>query len=763
MPDFSVVGRGVTRLDARAKARGETRYLGDMSLPGMLHGKILRSPHPHARIVGIDCRRALSLAGVKAVVTGRDLPPHKYGYLVQDELILARDLVRFAGEEVAAVAAVDEDTAQEALDLIRVEYEVLPAVFEMEDAMAEGAPRIHDVERNIASRVVINRGDVERGFQEAHLVMEDRFTTQSVHQGYLDPVSCITRWEDDGSLTIHGVTQAPFIQREVMAASIGLAPEQIRVIQPAAGGGFGGKLDQKVWVIAAVLARAAGKPVRLILSYEEELTAGRPRVPLVIDLKMGFARDGLIKAKDTGILADNGAYCSYGPGVISVASHRSDSLYRYPAVRCDAKLVYTNKTPTGAYRGFGNPQVHFAVESLIDRAAVELGIDPAEIRLRNAVQKGEVTIHGWVLKSCALDECIKQAMDASAWKEKRSRLGPGRGLGMACMVHVSSNRASYRPFDGASALVKLEGDGGAVLTCGEVDFGQGNFTAYAQMISEELGIRPDQVKVLPPDTSISTFGLGSSGSREIFIGGGAVRLAARDARRQLLNEASVLLGSSPDELEIEGGIVFPRGNREAGRSIAEVAREAVYRGRGLGILGRGTFDPGSELPDAGKYGNISGCYTFACHVAEVEVDPETGAVKVVDYVAAHDLGRAINPAGAEGQIEGGVAQGIGFTLSEELVSREGRILNHGLLDYRIPTPPDLPRIRPILVEEDDPVGPYGAKGLGEPPQNPVPAAIANAVYDAVGVQFRDLPMVPERVAAGLAGRSPKGRPGKGAA
>ncbi|MBI3075765.1 MAG: molybdopterin-dependent oxidoreductase [Deltaproteobacteria bacterium] len=747
MAEFSVIGKPFPRIDAKAKAMGDAKYTADMRLPGMLYGKVLRSPFPHARIRQIETARAKGLTGVRAVITAADTPKIKYGLVVDDELPLCDDRVRYVGDEVAAVAAIDRDTAEEALDLIEVEYEELPAVFDPEEALRPGAPVLHEqFPNNVASHLNFERGDIEAGLREAAVVLEETFRTQCHHQYYMENVAALANWSE-GKLTIWCPLQFLEIPRQLLAKALNLRLSDIRMIQAYVGGGFGGKLDQKLPVVTALLALKSRRPVLCEHTREEEMQAARPRVPMIIRLKMGARKDGVITAKDTQIIADNGAYSNWAQGILSTAATRVDSAYRYRNIRTDAKLVYTNKTPTGAFRGFGNPQITFAVGSMIDMLARELGIDPAEMHRKNATQTGDVTAHGWVINSCGLTECIDRALERIGWPAKRQQKTFGRGLGVACAIHVSGNRI-IGDYDGSAAFVKLNEDGRANVICGEGEIGQGANTIFAQIAAEELGVRYEDVDMSVADTDVTPFALGAWATRVTAIGGNGVRMAARDAKRQLLEAAAEKLEANPDDLVIREGVISVKGLPGRSLTVADAVKASMYKKGGTPVIGRGQFSVDTTVQvGKEKFGNIAPAYSFACQVAEVEVNPETGVVKVLRVVAADDLGRALNPLSAEGQVEGGVVQGLGYALCEELVFEDGRVLEP--MEYEVPTAWLAPNVESILVESIDPFGPYGAKGTGETPLVPVAAVIANAVCDAVGVRITSLPITPEKIRKAL--------------
>lgn len=751
-----MTGRTVVRNDGVQKATGAARYGADIRLPGMLYGKLLCSPYPHARVLNIDTRKAERVAGVKAAVTAADTPKVGFGYgpFRKDKQIFAIDKVRFFGDEIAAVAAVDEDVAEEALELIEVEYEPLPAIFDPEEAIKPDAPRVHeDLDGNLVDHCIISRGDVKEGFNQAHVALEETFRTQRQHQCYLEPLACLAHMDLSGRLTIYGPFHAIFTMRAELSKTLGIPEDKIRAIQMYVGGSFGvcakGSDHISLWAAACLLARKSGRPVMMQANREEAFITGRPRVPAIIKIKLGATRDGRLVAKESHILADAGAYTGLTPFIIDTMAHRPDNMYRLTNVKNEASLVLTNNVPAGAIRGFGNPQMTFALESMIDMIAESLSIDPMEIRLRNATQPGDTTVHGWQPKSCALTDCIKLAAEASGWKEKNQAESPNRGIGMACMTHVSGRRASPG-FYGSRALIKITEDGKVNLISGEGEVGQGWFTVAAAIAAQEMGLPMEEINVIPPDTDVAPFCFGPYSDRTTILGGNAVRLAAADAKRKLLEVAGEMMEANPVDLEMAGGRIFVKGSADKGLTLQEAARWAMERPGGRTIWGMADYDPPSVIPDPeSKYGNVSTSYTFACQAVEVKVNVETGQVSLLNFVAAHDLGRAIFPLGAEGQIEGAASQGIGFGLMEEMKLEVGIPLNPNLLDYRIPTSLDVPDVRPILVESNDPFGPFGAKGVGEPGLVPTVAALANAIYNAIGVRITSLPITPEKVLAAL--------------
>ncbi len=755
MRETAVIGKRLPAIDALGKTTGQVAYLQDMRLPGMLYGKVLRSPHAHARIVSVDISRAQRLPGVKAVVGGANAPRIPFGIIQQDELPVAVDRVRYVGDEVAAVAAASEEIAEEAIHLIRVEYEPLPPVFDLQEAMQPGAPQLHDAAAgNLAVHFKLHRGDVDAAFKKSDCVIDAEYTTAIQHQGNLEPICCLAECQN-GRLTLWGPFQSPFLARQYLIAKpLGLSEGQVRLIQTPVGGAFGGKLDQRLYVLGGLLAMRAGAPVRLENTFEEELSTTRPRMAARIRFKTGFSKDGLMLVKETGITADNGAYSSLSPPILTSMSMRTDSLYRTPAVRMESRLVYTNNLPSGQMRGFGNPQATFAFESHLDTVADALGIDPVELRLKNATQSGETSVHGWRMASCGYSECLREAAGRIGWQAKRGPKGTGRGVGLAGTIHVTSNKPfataiSGYDWDGSNALVRINEDGTVSLFTGEVDLGEGVATTLAIVVAEELGIPHDRVFVYPVDTDISPYCLGTYASRTTFMGGLASRNAARDARDQLFVIAAELLEAVPGDLEARDGVIRLKGDPSRSASLRDVVKAGFNRGQNA-VTGRGNFSSKIDFEPQTKYGNQTMTYSFACHAAEVEVDLETGEVRVLKIAAVHDLGRVINRLGAEGQVEGGAIQSMGMALCEQLIRRDGKILNPNFVDYRIPSSLDAPPIDVGFVETIDPYGPYGAKGMAETAINPTAAAIANAVFHATGVRVRCLPITAEKILAGLA-------------
>ena len=743
---FAIIGQNAPRIDGADKVTGRLRYAADLKVPGCLQGKVLRSPYPHARILSIDVSKAEKLPGVRAVVTHKDTPNILYGSYnsrVKDELILAKDRVLYVGDEVAAVAAIDEDTALEALSLIKVDYEPLPAYFDPEDAMAEGAQLLHAAENNIASHTVSLRGDPEAGFKEADLILEERFRTDLQIHAYLEPVACVADYDSRGNFHLWAPLQNPSWSRIIFAEALDTPMSRIHCVQTPIGGAFGGKLEQKQYLIAFLLTRKAGRPVRIVNTREEEYQTSMPRVPMIIDLKMGMRRDGMLTAKTHRIIAENGAYSKYAPAVVNLGTYRVDGLYRLRNIRNECLLVYTNRPPTSAFRGFGNPQATFAVETMMDMLIRELNLDPLEVRLKNAALPGDVTAHGFHYISCGFKESLEDL--GRSMNYPVPDLKEDEGVGISGTSHVCGNRGFFPLFDGSTSIIRVDEGGNVRVIVGETDVGQGLLTTFAMIAAEEMGVSLDRVRVDDCDTNLSAFGLGTWGDRATFIGGNAVKVAAAEAKKEILQVAADMLEANAADLDMKNDKIFVVGSPEKMLDFEEVAAQAVF-GRGGGpVLAKGTFVPASEGADATFYGNISGTYAFGAQGCRVHVDRETGEVEVREFYAAHDVGLALNPMSCEGQMEGSVAQGLGYGLLEKVEYKDGVMLNPNFLNYRVPTSLDVPPIHSSLIEPIDPAGPFGAKGVAEPAMTPTAVCIANAIYDAVGVRVKELPVTPEKI------------------
>ncbi|WP_265919710.1 xanthine dehydrogenase family protein molybdopterin-binding subunit [Cupriavidus nantongensis] len=749
----AIVGTSTPQVTAREKVMGRAQYAGDIKLPGMLHAKVLRSPHPHARIVRIDTAAAKALPGVKLVVTGYDVPARNWGPHRKEQRILACGVVRHVGEEVAAVVALSEEIARDALDLIRVEYEPLPALLTPAAALAEGAPEIHAGTRNIGHEMRIERGDVEAAFAACAAVYEATYEMHSQYPGYLEPMASVAAQDGNGRLTLWASTQSVFLARARLAEALDRPVSTIRVVQATTGGGFGAKIvEENNSLICAFLASRLERPVRLVNNRLEDFQGARASVPMQVWLRLGLAADGVILAKDVRITAECGAYSGLAGDVMHVTAMRSDNMHRLHNVRSHAVMAYTNNPPRGAFRGFGGQQMQFPLNCHLTVLAGMLGIDPIEVHKRNAIGAGETSVHGWKISSTGMAECLDMTRRAIGWDDKRAApRGTGtrrRGVGIAAAMHVSGNR-TLGNWDGSTILLKMNEDGRVMLQTSECDMGQGANTMLSQICAQELGIPLAHVTVMAPDTDTAPFCLGSLASRVTIISGNAVLRAAREARHKLLALAAEKLGVEARQLVIADGRIAVADQPGKSATLAEIARLHIFRHGGEGIHVRASYDAPTVMHDADYYGNVAPAHSFAAQAVEVEVDTCTGQVTVIDSFVADDCGKAINPLAVHGQTHGATVQAIGWTLYEHLQYEDGRLMNGNFADYTMPTADAVPMLRTDVVESNDPNGPYGAKGASETAILPGAAAIANAVFDAVGVRIQSLPITPEKVLAGL--------------
>ncbi|OFW31500.1 MAG: hypothetical protein A3J28_07225 [Acidobacteria bacterium RIFCSPLOWO2_12_FULL_60_22] len=753
--EYNIIGKSVPKKDAWLKVTGQAEYADDLTLPGMLYGKLLRSPHPHARILHIDTARAAALPGVRAIVTGKDFPGIKYGNIptTRDYLPLAIDKVRYIGDEVAAVAAIDEDTAEEALDLIEVEYEVLPAVFEPEEAVQPGAPQIHDhCPGNVAAQSAFHFGNVDQGFAASDSIQEDLFETQPIKHGMLEPHACIGVWESTGRITLRASKQSPYVVWRQLAMGLGIEPGQIRVIQTVIGGGFsGGKQEAMPMDFCAVLlSKKTRRPVKFVHAMDEVLSIGHMRHPMKIWLRTGVKKDGTLLAQHCQLTANGGAYSSIGQFSMYLAGAMLNLPYRLPNIKYEARRIYTNNGFCGALRGHTIPQICFARDSQLDMIGEKLGLDPVEIRLRNAVQTGDTTANGFRISTFGFNECIEKAAEASHWREKHGKLSKYRGIGIGCGSLICGARLMGH--SASSAEVRVQEDGTVLLTTGSTDVGQGADTVLSMIAAEVLGVEVDNVRFPKVDTDMTPVDPGTFGSRVTFWTGNAVKLAAEDARQQLADIAAQKLGVDPKELVFRNRHVFIRNDPRQGVALKELVRWAEFR-LGKMITGRGAYAAGEELIDFRTgYGNISPAYTPSACVVEVEVDPETGQVTVVGIWGADDSGFPLNPMAVKGQVLGATVMCIGQALYENLIRIQGQVMNPSFRDYKMPLATDLPKLANVEhrnVITRDPAGPFGAKEAGEGAGTGVIAAVANAIYNATGVRMKNLPMSPDRILCGL--------------
>jgi len=752
---FSVVGKSLPKIDAWAKVAGETKFADDLTLPRMAHGKLLRSPHPHARITRIDTARARSLLGVYAVITGQDLPRVKFGILPvsQDEEALCVEKVRLVGDAVAAVAAVDEETAERAAELIEVEYEPLRSLMSIEESLAHPEVRIHEYGDgpNVHKAVSLQFGDVDAAFSQADLVREDVFYFEGNTHLPMEQHSAVAHWGADGKLTLWSSTQTPHYVHRLLAKILDLPQAHIRVIAAPVGGGFGGKLDAFAHeIVACKLSQLTGRPVKITLTRAEVLYVHRGRHPVLMWIKTGFRRDGAITGMHFRSWLDGGAYGSYGVASTFYTGALQTVTYKIPAYKFEGARVFTNKPPCGPKRGHGTPQPRFAMECQIDKAAEQLGLDPADMRRRNLAEPFTKTANHLTVTTIGLGECIDRVVEASGWRRKFGQLPPGKGIGLACSSYLTGAGSAvyWNDMPHSGVVIRADRSGLVAVLCGATDIGQGSDSILAYLVAEVLGIEPKDIRVHPADTDLTPVDLGSYSSRVTLMAGNAAIQAARRLREKIFVAVATKLEVEADRLVAEDRRVFVDGEPDRGVSFAAAVAlgESMY-----GVL---AF-PGSYAPPkrAGKYkgGGVgpSPCYSYSACVVEVDVDRETGEVKPTEIWIAHDVGRALNPLLVEGQVEGSIYMGLGEALMEEQVFRNGVHKIPSMLEYKSPTTLETPEIHTILIETDDPAGPFGAKEAGQGPLLPVIPAVANAVHDAVGVRIDEIPISPEKVVKAL--------------
>ncbi|HEY2987731.1 MAG TPA: xanthine dehydrogenase family protein molybdopterin-binding subunit [Candidatus Binatia bacterium] len=743
-----VVGQPVSRKDGKDIVTGNVLYGVDMSLPGMLHGRVVRSAVASGKVVRIDDAAARALSGVRAVITAADVPATRFGYGIKDEQIFAAEKIRYAGEAIAAVAALDEESAEEAAGLVQVEYEETAGVFDVLEAAKKNAPLVHtelgDYEpnrlvtrewnpspgTNVLHHIEMSRGDVETGFREADHVFEDTFRTRRVHHGYLEPHGCAAKVEGGGGkITVWTSTQRVFIVRAMLADVFGVPEASVRVICTKVGGGFGGKNGVRLEHYAVALAMKTGRPVKMVMRRDEEFTASAGSVPAVVVMKTGVKRDGRMTAREVKFLWDCGAY-SDGLPASNRAIKDGAGPYKLPHLKVTSSLVYTNTMRGCPFRGLGVPEAIWAGESQIDMIARRLGIDPVDFRMQNLIEDGDPAPTGEIQENVTARECLQRVVDASGYKRQKNK-SDGRAVGVS-MIYKSPTGAG----GGSSAVVTLNRDGSVHLIIGSTDVGGGMETVLAQLAAEEFAVSIDDVTVLSADTSVVPFDYGTYSSRVLVSSGLAVLQAAAEARREFLETAGMVLGEEPSTLILREKKIFPRAGGKP-VPIEEILRDPRCRQK--------NFTGGGAAAEDGKKGG----WSFGAQAVEIEIDRETGEVRVLKVVSAHDLGKAINPPLAVGQVEGGVVMGLGYALREELRLDEGRIINPSFADYAIPFAEQTPPIETILIESPSPVGPFGAKGIGELALFGIAPAIANALDNAVGKRLTELPLSPENVLKAL--------------
>lgn len=790
MNDFNHIGKKVSRPDGADKAAGRALYIHDLTRLGMLYGKIKFSEFPHARIKNINTSKAERLPGVKAVITAYNTPEIRIGFL-RDNFALKKDKVRQYRDEVAAVAAIDPAIAEEAVELIKVEYEPLAAVFSPAEAMESGAPLIHTIDTQgrtrtdniLPLRFHHESGDIKAGRRAAEHIAEGQYTTPLVQQSCMGTAGCIAEFDMNNNLTLWAKTQIPFLaQRDFNRAlnDMGLSGKNTRIIVPALGGAFGTGLDTHAYeYIAILLAHRTGHPVKILYTRDEEFACLSPRQSSQTKIIQGCDAEGKLSFRFVEVLQDNGAYTSWGATYPSVMMLPATSLYRVPNIYFDAKLVYTNNTYCQAMRGYGNPELCWALESHMDELAEVAGIDPFEFRLLNSNKPNETTPMGLKVSTCGLEQSLKSVADKLDWSRKRGK-GKHRGVGMASLIHVGGGGRIYRS-DASGLILKLDDFGNVNVYHGGVEMGQGLHSVLTLAVAESLGVRPENVFINPTDTGTCPWDVGTHASRGSFMAGNTAILAAEKLRSKIFElakdvfpdeiqknlkkhmkgnpdykppEFDVDAAATQDRFDLKDGFIYlkdapdePWLQLELGRFL----RAIHFRNQGQMLTAEVFYDPPNELPDFEKgFGNISSTYVFGTQGVEVEVDTETGEVSILRMAAAHDVGKVLDPEGLKGQIIGALAQGIGYALYEELHSVKGRIQNTNFRDYKIPTiqEMDFP-IDLDFIETNDSFGPFGAKGVAEPGLVPTAPAIANGIYDAIGVRIRDLPITPEKILSAL--------------
>ena len=770
MSSFKVVNHPVRRVDAIAKVTGRAKFTDDLTFDRMLYGRVLRAKYPHAKILELDTRKAEEAPGVACVITYADVPgAQAIGPVRPDMPVFVSTKTMYLGDAVAMVVAETPEMAEQALDLIRVEYEELPAIYDVEEAASEGALELHeDYPRNIVNHYPLRKGNVEEGFKASDIILERTYTTQLIEHAYIEPEAAIAVPGVAGDImTIYGSIQNPFTARRHVASVLGVSLNKVRVVQCTMGGSFGGKDD----VVSAICARAAvaalktGRPVKIVHTREESIIESYKRHPYVMKYKVGATRDGKIVAMEVYILADAGPYSSMTPFVTWRSVVQATGPYEIPNVKTDVYGIFTNNTYTGAMRGFGSPQIIFAQESLMDELAEGLGMDPLELRLLNGFRQGSVTASGQVLEghTVSLEEVIRKATDAIGYSEKwkthaknRPAKGKVRGVGFATSYRGVSLGAEG--VDAVATLLSVQPDGSVYLHSGLAENGQGLKTVFSQIASEELGCKLEDIVFMDTDTSVIPDSGATVASRSTTMGGGSVRNAAKKVKEVLFEVASKLLNVSPDEIEAADGKMYVRD--EPGRSVdfKDVAKAGYSEGKLMAALGW-YHAPKVTWDEETGQGKAYFTYVYGCQAVEVEVDCDTGKVKVLKVAAAHDVGRAINPATLKGQIYGGVAMGMGYGLLEEVELQKGITKTRNFDEYIIATSMDVPEVIPIIVENPDSHGPYGAKAVAEPTCELLAPAIANAVYNACGKRIRDLPLDLERVLLGRSLRAARGKRG----
>ena len=771
--ELNIIGKPFRKVDARAKCVGQTKFADDIVLPRMLFCKMLRSHLPHALIKSIDVSKALALPGVFAVVTGKDFPiPYGILPVSQDEHALCVDKVRFIGDPVAAVAAIDEDVAFDAMNLIEVEYEPLDTVSSIDEAVLIDEPRIHDYgdHGNVHKKISLEFGNVEDGFAEADLVREDVFFYEGNTHLPLEQHAAVAHFDSDGKITLWSSTQTPHYVHRALAKVLGLPASHIRVIATPNGGGFGGKSDPfNHEVVVCKLSMLTGRPVKVTLTREEVFYCHRGRHPVLMKVKTGVKNDGAITAMHFQSFLDGGAYGSYGVASTFYTGALQTVTYDVPRYKFQGLRAFTNKAPCGPKRGHGTPQPRYAMEVHLDKIAEELGLDPVEIRRNHLVAPNTVTANYLRIGSMGLGTCIDKVVEGSRWKERFSwdqnnrKLPFGKGIGIACSSYICGAGLPiyWNNMPQSGVQLRLDRQGGVCVMCGSTDIGQGSDSILAYIVAEILGIDPFDIRVVTADTDLTPVDLGSYSSRVTLMTGNAAIQAAERARELLVMAVAEKLGVPIENLSLAERRVFDVENPEVGVSFAEAVVLAESKFGTIGTVGSYS-PPRSPGKFNGSGVGPSPAYSYSAAVAEVDVNPDTGIVVVERVWIAHDIGRSINPMLVMGQVEGSVYMGLGEILMEEMAYRENRNVVHkfpSLLEYKSPTTMEMCDVKTYLVEDPDPNGPYGAKEVGQGPLLPIPPAVANAVYNAVGVRIDEVPITPEKVLRALKDKS-RGRTGR---
>ncbi len=742
MKKLNVIGKGVQRIDALAKVLGKAVYSDDFALPHMLYGKALHSAFPHARILKLDVAKAKKLHGVHSVLTAKDVINNDKYHRTGDTWVLAEDEVRYVGDIIAIVAADSEKIAEQAINLMEIEYEPLPAVINLKDAVGCVNLTRSDKSDNIAMPIQVTRGNVVEDFKKADVFVSGRYVFPALHQVHLETNSATAVYEL-GQLLVYCGSQVWFRTRHELSKITGLREENVIVKAMAMGGSFGARNEQIIPILSALLAMATKKPVKFTNTRLEEFLTTRPSVGMEIELTIAADKEGNFLSKKAKLLTDFGAFTSDSDAVTAIASLRSDINYRFKSVFVEATGLYTNHVPTSAYRGFGNPQMHFAVESLIDELAKKLEMDSTIIRLKNFTQTNDISVHGNKISSCGLNECMEKAKELMEWDEKKKNKIPGKGIGVATLVHASSSRAGEPEFAGSCSMLRLESNRKFTVLIGECEMGQGASTVMAQIVAEEFGICPSDVTVITGDTDLVPFSTGTHGSKLTTNLGNSLLFACKDIKEQITRYLREHLGTGP--VEIEDGNIISSNNRNILMSLYEAVKQSSYANSGRPFIGLGIFEPKTVMGDRTGYGNIAPSYPFGVQMAEVTMLDDGGFI-VDKIISVHDIGKVINHQMALGQIYGGVMQAVGFTTLENLsVNKEGIFQANTLLEYKPPTILEMPEIIGEFVETIDLYGPYGAKGIGEPPIISVAPAVANAVYDACGMRHYDIPITPIKI------------------